>query len=96
VKIFLDKNKGAFGEGLQAQADGKTFQQIVEEIGKNNKLITKGSKIDERRVYLRLIDDWQKGKYAMSRRPDYFGFSAGVYLWYLNTFFLRTLFSSLS
>jgi ribosome biogenesis GTPase A len=34
---------------------------IVEEIGEAKKMLIKGGKVDVRRVYLKLIDDWQKG-----------------------------------
>ena len=34
----------------------------IEKIGKTRNMLKKGGKIDERRVYLTLINDWQKGK----------------------------------
>jgi hypothetical protein len=62
IKIFLEQNKRAFERMYKVETDGKSFAEIVEEIGKSNKMLIKGGKVDTRRVYLRLIDDWQKGK----------------------------------
>lgn len=64
VRIYLEKNKPAFEKNYGVRTDGKSFGEIVQDIGAVKKLITKGNKVDERRVFLRLIDDWQKGKYA--------------------------------
>jgi len=61
VRIFLEQNKKAFEGMYKVETEGKTFGVIVEEIGESRKMLIKGGKVDVRRVYLKLIDDWQKG-----------------------------------
>jgi ribosome biogenesis GTPase A len=61
VRIFLEQNKKAFEGMYKVETEGKTFGVIVEEIGESKKMLIKGGKVDVRRVYLKLIDDWQKG-----------------------------------
>jgi ribosome biogenesis GTPase A len=62
VKIFLKQNRKAFENMYKIDTRGKTFKKIVKEIGESKKMMIKGGKIDERRVHLKIIDDWQKGK----------------------------------
>ena len=45
----------------------KSFSEIIDAIGESKKLIMKGGRIDERRVHLKLIDDWQKGKILLKK-----------------------------
>lgn len=62
VEMFFDKNKRSFENFYKIKIGDKGFNDIIEEIGKVRKMLKKGGKIDERRVYLMLINDWQKGK----------------------------------
>jgi ribosome biogenesis GTPase A len=68
VRLFLEQNKSVFENMYRVKTDGKTFEDIVQGIGESNKMITKGSKVDIRRVYLKLIDDWQKGNILLRNR----------------------------
>jgi hypothetical protein len=61
VRIFLEQNKKAFEGMYKVETEGKTFDEIIEEIGESYKMLIKGGKVDVRRVCLRLIYDWQKG-----------------------------------
>ena len=62
VRIFLEQNRETFEEMYKVKTQGKSFGKIVNEIGLSNNMLIKGGKADARRVYLRLINDWQKGK----------------------------------
>ena len=68
VSIFLEQNKKAFEQMYKVETEGKTFEVIVKEIGESNKMLVKGGKVDVRRVHLKLIDDWQKGKILLKGR----------------------------
>ncbi|MFH1229342.1 MAG: GTPase [Candidatus Aenigmatarchaeota archaeon] len=61
VRIFLEQNRKTFEGMYSVKTDGKSFEEIVEEIGKSKKMLIKGGKVDARRVCLKIIDDWQKG-----------------------------------
>ncbi len=61
VGIFLEQNKEAFEEKYGIEIGEKTFQGIVREVGQVRHMFKKGGKIDKRRVYLTIINDWQKG-----------------------------------
>jgi ribosome biogenesis GTPase A len=61
LRIFLEQNRKAFEEAYGVNTDNKSFEEIVESIGQSKKMLVKGGKVDARRVYLRLIDDWQNG-----------------------------------
>jgi len=62
IRIFLEQNRETFEEMYKVKTQGKSFGEIVNEIGLSNNMLIKGGKVDTRRVYLRLINDWQKGK----------------------------------
>ena len=62
VEIFLDQNKRSLENFYKIKIENKSFNEIIEEIGKVRKMLKKGGKIDEKRVYLTLINDWQKGR----------------------------------
>jgi ribosome biogenesis GTPase A len=51
----------------KVKTQGKSFGEIVNEIGLSNNMLIKGGKVDARRVYLKLINDWQKGKHTLER-----------------------------
>jgi small GTP-binding protein len=68
VTILLDQNKKAFEELYKVDTNKKSFAEIVNAIGESNKMMIKGSKVDQRRVYLRLIDDWQKGNILLKNK----------------------------
>lgn len=65
VRMFLKNNRKALEKLYNIDTSGKGFIKIVKEIGKVKKMLAKGGIIDERRVYLKIIDDWQKGKLLM-------------------------------
>ena len=62
VKIFLDQNKRSLERLYGVEIGNKRFGGIVKAIGKSRNMLKKGGIIDTRRVYLTLINDWQKGK----------------------------------
>jgi ribosome biogenesis GTPase A len=61
VRMLLEQNRKAFEDVYKVRTEGKDFAEIVQEIGISKKMLAKGGKVDARRVYLKLIDDWQKG-----------------------------------
>jgi ribosome biogenesis GTPase A len=67
VRMFLEQNKTAFEAMYNVKVDSKCFAEIVQEIGISKKMLIKGGNVDVRRVYLRLIDDWQKGSMLKGR-----------------------------
>jgi ribosome biogenesis GTPase A len=72
VNIFLEQNRKAFEDMYKVDTKEKSFAQIINDVGMSNKMIIKGGRVDERRVYLRLIDDWQKGNILLkdkARKP---------------------------
>jgi hypothetical protein len=70
VRIFLEQNKKTFEEMYKVKTQGKSFGEIVNEIGLSNNMLIKGGKVDARRVYLRLINDWQKGKILLKENHN--------------------------
>ena len=62
VDMFLDQNQESFEDFYGVKIEDKSFGDIIQEIGRVRNMLKKGGKIDERRVYLTLINDWQKGK----------------------------------
>lgn len=72
VRIFLELNRKTFEEMYKVKTQGKSFGEIVNEIGLSNNMLIKGGKADARRVHLRLINDWQKGKILLkdNRREE--------------------------
>lgn len=62
VQMFLVSNKKALESFYKIEIGNKSFDEIVEEIGKVRKMLKKGGKVDKRRVHVTLINDWQKGK----------------------------------
>ncbi|MFH1473414.1 MAG: GTPase [Candidatus Aenigmatarchaeota archaeon] len=68
VKTLLKHDRDSFEKLYNIETNGKTFEKIVEGIGKLRKMMIKGGKIDKRRVHLRIIDDWQKGKIIMKKQ----------------------------
>ena len=70
VEMFFDQNKESFENFYRIKIGDKNFEGIIEEIGKARKMLKKGGKIDERRVYVSLINDWQKGKLLLAESVD--------------------------
>jgi hypothetical protein len=62
VELFLEQNKDALEEKYGIEIGEKSFSGIVREIGRVRHMLKKGGKIDLRRVYLTIINDWQKGE----------------------------------
>jgi len=62
VTIFLDSGIKRLEEFYSIKIGDKEFEDIIEEIGKSRNMLKKGGKIDEKRVYFALINDWQRGK----------------------------------
>lgn len=62
VQMFLVSNKKDLESFYKIKIGDKEFDKIVEDIGKVRKMLKKAGKVDERRVYITLINDWQKGK----------------------------------
>ncbi len=62
VTIFLDSGIKRLEEFYSIKIGDKEFEDIIEEIGKARNMLKKGGKIDEKRVYFALINDWQRGK----------------------------------
>ncbi len=62
VALLLDSNKKGLESSYKIRIGNKNFTEIVNEIGKARNMLKKGGKIDENRVYIALINDWQRGK----------------------------------
>jgi len=62
VTIFIDSRIKSLEEFYNIKIGDKGFEDIIEEIGKARNMLKKGGKIDEKRVYIALINDWQRGK----------------------------------
>ena len=62
VQMFLVSNKKSLESFYKIEIGNNEFDKIVEEIGKVRKMLKKGGKVDKRRVYITMINDWQKGK----------------------------------
>ncbi|MFH1327816.1 MAG: GTPase, partial [Candidatus Bathyarchaeota archaeon] len=62
VKMFLDQNKRNLEKLYGIEIKNKRFKSIIHEIGTVRNMLKKGGVIDTRRVYLSVINDWQKGR----------------------------------
>ncbi len=62
VQIFLNENKSALEKLYKVEIGNKRFNAIINEIGTVRNMLKKGGVIDTHRVYLVIINDWQKGK----------------------------------
>ncbi|MBD3155446.1 MAG: GTPase [Candidatus Aenigmarchaeota archaeon] len=62
ISLFLEQNKEALEKKYGIEVGEKSFNGIVREIGEVRHMLKKGGKIDLRRVYLVIINDWQKGE----------------------------------
>jgi len=62
VQIFLDENKSTLEKLYKIEVGKKQFNGIINEIGTSRNMLKKGGVIDIHRVYLTIINDWQKGK----------------------------------
>ncbi len=63
-KLFKD-NKKSFEKLYGIDTTQKTFEKIVREIGEKRKMLAKGGVVDERRVWIKIINDWQRGKLSL-------------------------------
>jgi len=52
----------------QIKIGNKRFGGIINEIGMTRNMLKKGGIIDKRRVYVTIINDWQKGKLLLNYR----------------------------
>jgi len=62
VQIFLNENKSALEKFYNIEIGKKQFNDIINEIGTIRNMLKKGGSVDIHRVYLTVINDWQKGK----------------------------------
>ena len=62
VQIFLNENESALEKLYKIEIGNKQFNGIINEIGTVRNMLKKGGVIDTHRVYLVIINDWQKGK----------------------------------
>lgn len=62
IQMFLEGDKEVLEKTYKIEIGNKRFKSIIRGIGKARNMLKKGGKIDERRVYLTVINDWQKGK----------------------------------
>jgi hypothetical protein len=62
VEMFLEDNKKALEKVYGIKVKDKNFDEIIDAIGTVRGMLKKGGEIDKRRVYLTLVNDWQKGK----------------------------------
>ncbi len=62
VEIFRSGEIRRLEDFYKIKIGDKGFEEIIEEIGKARNMLKKGGKIDVKRVYSALINDWQKGK----------------------------------
>lgn len=62
IRILLKSDPKKLEMKYKIETEGDTPSEIIEKIGNSRKMLKKGGIIDERRVHLTLIQDWQKGK----------------------------------
>ncbi len=62
VKILLKGDKEVLEKVYGIEIRTRRFNDIVSKIGRVRGMFRKGGVVDERRVYLTIIEDWQKGK----------------------------------
>jgi ribosome biogenesis GTPase A len=62
VKILLKGDKKILERVYGIEIRIRRFNDIINKIGKSRGMLRKGGVVDERRVHLTIIDDWQKGK----------------------------------
>jgi len=62
VEMFVVVDKEHFENFYKINIGDKDFEEIISEIGKSRNMLKKGGVIDERRVYITMIHDWQKGR----------------------------------
>jgi len=62
VRMFIDQDKSALEKLYGFEIGNKRFNRIIREIGTVRHMLKKGGVIDIHRVYLTIINDWQKGK----------------------------------
>jgi len=67
VQIFLNENKYALEKLYKVEIGNKRFNSIIREIGMTRNMLKKGGVIDIRRVYLVIINDWQKGRLLLKK-----------------------------
>jgi len=68
IKMFSDENKIPFEKFYKIKIGNKRFGGIINEIGMTRNMLKKGGIIDKRRVYVTIINDWQKGKLLLNYR----------------------------
>jgi len=66
VKLFLDNDFSDFEDFYGIKIESRDEYEILMEIGKAKGLMKKGGVVDENRVYLKVIRDWQNGKLKLN------------------------------
>ncbi|MEM5792923.1 MAG: GTPase [Candidatus Aenigmatarchaeota archaeon] len=61
-EIFSKNNRERFEKFYEVKIKDRDFEEIVNEMGLKMGMLKKGGIVDENRVYLRIIEDWQKGR----------------------------------
>jgi hypothetical protein len=60
IEFLMKKDKGLLKKYYKAS--GETSYEVFEDIGRKMGYLIKGGEIDENRVSIKVIDDWQKGR----------------------------------
>jgi len=60
IEFLMKKNKKLLKKYYRAE--GKDAYEIFEDIGRKMGYLVKGGEVDENRIAIKIIDDWQKGK----------------------------------
>jgi len=60
IEFLMKKDKGLLKKYYRAE--GESVYEVFEDIGRKMGYLVKGGEVDENRIAIKVIDDWQKGR----------------------------------